>query len=142
MNTAIIIGFILLLAIGSWPCPETCCDGAVEVQVHSERQIRELTLVTAYCPCKKCCGIYADGYTASGHKIEKGDRFAAAPRQIPFGTMIIVPGYNEGRPVPVLDRGSAIRGNHIDVFFDTHEQALEWGNQLLPVEVIDVRVEN
>ncbi|GAH06555.1 unnamed protein product, partial [marine sediment metagenome] len=26
--------------------------------------------VTAYCPCKICCGKWADGYTASGHKLQ------------------------------------------------------------------------
>ncbi|NIU84285.1 MAG: hypothetical protein GWN64_12635, partial [Candidatus Thorarchaeota archaeon] len=31
--------------------------------------------VTAYCPCSKCCGKYADGITASGHKIQPGDAF-------------------------------------------------------------------
>ena len=24
---------------------------------------------TAYCPCSKCCGSYANGYTASGMKL-------------------------------------------------------------------------
>ena len=86
--------------------------------------------VTAYCPGKCCCGKYADGVTASGHKIRPGDRFCAAPKSIPFGTMIDIPGY--GR-VPVLDRGGAIKCNKLDVFFDDaegktgHQRALKWG---------------
>ena len=83
--------------------------------------------VTAYCPCAKCCGRFADGITASGHRIRKGDRFCAADKSIPFGTMIIIPGYNDGKPVPVLDRGGAITAGRLDVYFDEHDEARAWG---------------
>ena len=95
--------------------------------------------VTAYCPCRKCCGEYADGITASGHRIRPGDRFVAADASLPFGTVVVVPGYNGGRAVKVLDRGGAIRGNRLDVFFNSHQQALEWGVKYLNVRV---RTEN
>ncbi|MHC4720522.1 MAG: 3D domain-containing protein, partial [Planctomycetota bacterium] len=39
------------------------------------------------------------------------------------------------RPVKVLDRGGAIKGNRLDVFFHSHQQALNWG-----VRYIDVKV--
>lgn len=91
--------------------------------------------VTAYCPCKKCCGAYADGVTASGHVIKAGDRFVAADCKFPFGTRMIVPGYNNSKAVTVLDRGGAIIGNHIDVFFDTHAEALKWGRQKLEIKI-------
>jgi len=80
--------------------------------------------VTAYCPCPRCCGAWSDGVTAGGHRIATGDRFVAAPAGIPFGTVIDVPGY--GR-VPVLDRGGAIKAGRLDVYFDTHAEALAWG---------------
>ena len=90
--------------------------------------------VTAYCPCARCCGKWADGYTASGKPVTaNGGRFVAAPPEIPFGTMLIVPGYAGGQPVPVLDRGGAIKGNRLDVFFPTHQEALNWGVQHLRV---------
>jgi 3D (Asp-Asp-Asp) domain-containing protein len=91
--------------------------------------------VTAYCPCSHCCGEYADGITASGHHIEQGDRFAAADRRYGFGTVLIIPGYNGSAPVKVLDRGGAIKGDKLDVFFNTHQEALEWGVQYLDVKV-------
>ena len=28
--------------------------------------------VSAYCPCERCCGVYADGITASGHVYPAG----------------------------------------------------------------------
>ena len=91
--------------------------------------------VTAYCPCPKCCGQYADGITACGHVIQPGDTFVAAYKRYTFGTEIIVPGYSHGQAVKVLDRGGAIQGNRIDVFFHSHQEALEWGVQYLDVKV-------
>jgi 3D (Asp-Asp-Asp) domain-containing protein len=52
-----------------------------------------------------------------------------------FGTEMIVPGYNNSQPVKVLDRGRAIRGNRLDVFFNSHQKAKEWGVKYLPVKV-------
>jgi len=91
--------------------------------------------VTAYCPCPKCCGQYSDGVTASGLKIQPGDVFVAADKRYSFGTEMIISGYNNGQPVKVLDRGGAIRGNRLDVFFHSHQDALEWGVRYLDVKV-------
>ncbi|MHC4156990.1 MAG: 3D domain-containing protein [Planctomycetota bacterium] len=91
--------------------------------------------VTAYCPCSKCCGQYSDGQTANGHKIRPGDTFVAADGRYTFGTQMLVPGYSSSQPVKVLDRGGAIRGERLDVFFHTHQEALNWGVQYLQVRV-------
>jgi 3D (Asp-Asp-Asp) domain-containing protein len=91
--------------------------------------------VTAYCPCSKCCGQSADGITANGHKIRRGEAFVAADRRYAFGTEMVIPGYNNGQPVKVLDRGGAIRGDKLDAFFHSHEEALEWGVKYLDVKV-------
>jgi len=91
--------------------------------------------VTAYCPCPKCCGQYSDGVTACGYKIRPGDTFVAADRRYSFGTEMLIPGYSNGRAVKVLDRGGAIKGNRLDVFFGTHQEALEWGVKYLEVSV-------
>jgi 3D (Asp-Asp-Asp) domain-containing protein len=73
--------------------------------------------------------------TACGHKIQPGDVFVAADNRYPFGTEMIVPGYNDGELVKVLDRGGAIRGDRLDVFFASHDEALEWGVQYLDIKV-------
>lgn len=91
--------------------------------------------VTAYCPCEKCCGEDADGITASGHKIRPGDAFVAADKKYSFGTEMVIPGYKNGQPAKVLDRGGAVRGDRLDVFFHSHEQALKWGVKYLDVKV-------
>ena len=86
--------------------------------------------VTAYCPCEKCCGRWADGITASGTRADH--RLVAAPREFPFGTEMRIPGYGTVR---VEDRGGAIRGDRLDVLFPTHAEALVWGVQWLDVAV-------
>ncbi|MEJ5259658.1 MAG: 3D domain-containing protein [Anaerohalosphaeraceae bacterium] len=91
--------------------------------------------VTGYCPCAKCCGRYADGITASNHRIRPGDVFVAADKRYSFGTEMIIPGYNGNRPVQVKDRGRLIKGNRLDVFFASHEQAQKWGSKTLNVLV-------
>ena len=95
--------------------------------------------VTAYCPCKKCCGPKAQGITASGKRINFNDGlFVAADKNVfDFHTNLKIPGYASGRAVPVLDRGGAIKGDKLDVFFPTHAQAIRWGRQRLAVTVVD-----
>ena len=60
---------------------------------------------------------------------------AADTRLLKFGTMISIPGYSGARPVPVLDRGSKIRGYRLDVFYLSHRQAQIWGRRYLNVKV-------
>lgn len=93
--------------------------------------------VTAYCPCEICCGPRAAGITASGRTVAADNgRFVAADPVLAFGTRLVVPGYNAGRPVRVLDRGGAIRGRSLDVYFDSHERARRWGVRYLAVAIM------
>jgi 3D (Asp-Asp-Asp) domain-containing protein len=103
---------------------------------HKLRTIR--MEVTAYCPCTKCCGENAQGVTASGHDVSyNNSRFVAADTDhLPFGTRLVIPGY-AGGAVEVIDRGGAIKGNKLDVFYPTHEEALEWGRQWVDVTVLE-----
>jgi len=131
----VILVFFFAIRLSS-PTPNS--EEVVEAETVEPQSIRlvEATVmkVTAYCPCKECCGRYTDGFTASNYQIEKGDRFVAADKGIPFGTMLVVPGYNNGKPVPVLDRGKAIVKDRLDVFFDTHQEALDWGVKWLVIK--------
>lgn len=84
-------------------------------------------VATAYCACEKCCGYWATtvdaGKTASGAKATEGVTVAMDP-SIPFGTRIYIEGIGERI---CQDRGSAIIGNRIDVYFESHEDALQFG---------------
>lgn len=58
---------------------------------------------------------------------------AADTKYYPFGTRMFVPGYGWGE---VMDRGSAIKGpNRIDLYFDSHGDALRWGRRKLQVKI-------
>lgn len=94
-------------------------------------------LVTAYSPDARSCGKWADNITASGYSVwTNAMRLVAADTRIlPFGTIISIPGYDGGEPVPVLDRGGAIKGRRLDVLFPTHEIALQWGKRWVDVTV-------
>lgn len=114
---------------------------SVEVPVFDGRPLRKVRTirmrVTAYSPDERSCGKWADGVTASGYSVwTNGMKLAAADTRIlPFKTVITVPGYNDSRPIPVLDRGGKIKGHRLDVLYPTHARALQWGTQLLDVDV-------
>ena len=58
---------------------------------------------------------------------------AADTRYHPFGTRMYVPGYGWG---VVEDRGGAIKGPlRIDLYKDSHRDALEWGRRKVPVRI-------
>lgn len=94
-------------------------------------------LVTAYSPDERSCAGTADNITASNHHIDTNAHHlvAADTRVLPFGSMISITGYDGGQVVPVLDRGGAIKGNHLDVLFPTHEQARAWGVKKVRITV-------
>ena len=86
--------------------------------------------ITAYCSCAKCCG-KTNGITASGRKAKAG-RTIAAPRGFKFGTKLSI----NGKTYIVEDRGGAIKGNRIDLYVNSHSEALRWGVRYLPVKVL------
>ena len=83
---------------------------------------------TAYCACPICCGRWSDGRTASGTRATAGRTLAADPALFTAGTCLSLEGL--GRRI-VEDTGSAIVGARIDVYFDTHQAALEFGRQFV-----------
>ena len=87
--------------------------------------------ITAYCPCSKCCG-KSTGRTASGTTATAG-RTVAASSQFAFGTKLNIGGH----VYTVEDRGGAITGNKIDIFVNTHAEALQWGVRYLNVSVVN-----
>jgi 3D (Asp-Asp-Asp) domain-containing protein len=95
--------------------------------------------VTAYSPDARSCGSSADGITASGYSVATngGALVAADPSVLALGSLVAVPGYEQGAVVPVLDIGGAIKGNRLDVLFPTHEAARRWGVRDLDVVVYE-----
>ncbi len=108
--------------------------------------------VTGYCNCGICCSWErswlglgspvvssgpnkgrpkAVGITAAGTKARYGT-IAADTTVLPFGTIIYVPGYGYGR---VEDRGGAIKGNCLDLWYPSHDAAKAWGRKRIRVRV-------
>lgn len=109
---------------------EKCVFAPEEMQpTYTEKEMT----ITAYCPCVKCCG-KSDGITASGTKAKQGRTIAVDPRYIPYGTEVIIDGMGT---YIAEDCGGAIKGNRIDVFFSSHEQALSFGRQTKIVRVME-----
>lgn len=86
--------------------------------------------VTGFCPCEICCGRWSDGVTASGSIATAGRTVAVDPSLWPIGTCLEVPGL--GRRI-AEDTGSAIQWRSVDVFFESHREALEFGVRFLDV---------
>lgn len=95
----------------------------VEVVTLSTKESLGEFVITAYCPCEKCCGEYADGITATGTVATEGRTCAVDPDVIPLGTEIEI----DGVKYIAEDVGGAIKGNRIDICFNDHRSALQYG---------------
>lgn len=80
--------------------------------------------LTAYCPCSICCGKWAGGKTYSGTMPAAGRTIAVDKSIIPMGSVILI----DGIEYIAEDTGN-FKGKHIDIYFDSHKQALNFGVQ-------------
>jgi len=92
--------------------------------------------ITAYCGCSKCCGKWATDdevkYGATGMKLTSG--YSVASDYYKMGTILYIEGYGK---VQVADRFGAGHGqSRIDIYFDSHSTALNWGRQYRNVSVV------
>ncbi|QQE75316.1 3D domain-containing protein [Brevibacillus composti] len=76
------------------------------------------------------------GITYSGVKVRRDEysTIAADLRVFPLGTVLYIPGYGYG---VVADKGGAIRGNKIDLYFETKQDVYKlWGKKSVDVYVV------
>ena len=135
-----IIFAAIILAALTINAPGTAIEPAIPEQVPApvqepSRGERVLMMeATAYCSCAKCCGksnrITATGVQASSRTI------AADWNVLPPGTEVHIEGI--GYRV-VEDRGGGIKGNKLDVWFPSHQEAWEYGRRRVVVRVLGVR---
>ena len=76
-------------------------------------------------------GYTLTGRTATGIPVGYGV-VAVDPSVIPLGTRLTIPGYGEG---VAADRGSAVRGNTIDLWFPTLAEARAWGRRTVTIRL-------
>lgn len=80
--------------------------------------------ITHYCACSICCGPYSGmNSTASGVPPVTNRTIAVEPKQIPYGTEIVI----NGQVYVAEDCGGAIKKNCIDIYVASHEEASSKG---------------
>lgn len=100
-------------------------------------------VLTAYCPCEKCCGQYGVNrpidengdlivYGAYGQRLEDGVSIATDPNVIGFNQEV----YINGVVYKAHDTGGNIKGNQIDIYMTDHDEAVEFGIQYADVYLI------
>ena len=94
-----------------------------------------LMTATGYCPCEICCNGSADGITYTGEKASRGC-IAIDPKAgiLKLGQKVFILEYGFGI---CNDVGHAVKGWKIDLCFDTHQEAVEWGRQLVKVYILN-----
>ena len=89
-------------------------------------------MITAYCPCAACCGPWATGCTSSGAPAVSNHTVAC--NILPAGSRILI----DDVIYTVEDTGWSPYGDEwIDIFFDTHEEALQYGEKIRPVYLLE-----
>ncbi|WP_445683208.1 3D domain-containing protein [Solibacillus sp. FSL K6-1523] len=101
-----------------------------EPDVDSKEMVVTATAYTAY--CTGCSGTTAYGIDLRANPNRKV--IAVDPRVIPLGTKVWVEGYGEAI---AGDTGGAIKGNKIDVFIPSYDNAMAWGVKTVKLKVLN-----
>lgn len=88
--------------------------------------------LTAYCPCRSCSEGWGR-HTSSGAIAASGHTVAVDPKRIPIGSKLLI----NGTVYTAEDIGGGVKGTHIDIFFDTHAQARQFGSQAAEVYLLN-----
>ena len=83
---------------------------------------------SAYCGCRICSGDYGN-MTATGVVAQPNHTIAVDPKVISYGTKVQI----NGITYVAEDCGGAIKNNKIDIYFESHSEALNFGIQTLEV---------
>lgn len=80
--------------------------------------------ITHYCPCARCCGQGGGKVTASGTVPTAGRTVGVNPKLISYGTRLKV---GDTRGYIAEDTGGGIGWNHLDIYCNSHAEALSKG---------------
>lgn len=86
---------------------------------------------TGYCPCYQCSEGWGR-HTCTGAIARSNHTVAVDPRIIPYGSRLMI----NGTIYTAEDRGGGVRGNHIDIFYDTHSQTRQHGSRQAEVFLV------
>lgn len=101
-----------------------------------QAQKYEATFYTAYCPTG-CTGVTASGYDVSNTIYYDGMRILAAPKHVPFYSIMRVT-LADGSTFDgiVLDRGGDIKTGRLDILVKSRDEAYKLGRQTVTVRMI------
>ena len=117
-------------------------------EVDTNQVIKPVSLgefkLTAYCSCEICCNKWAYNrpvdvngneivYGAIGERLREGYSIAVDPSVIPYRTEVLI----NGHIYKAQDCGGAIKGNRIDLYFEDHQAALNFGVQYAEVFLVE-----
>lgn len=113
----------------SLSCGDVTLSQTLSHATGSAAQHEEGTLIplgtfktTAYCPCYQC----SEGWgrqTSSGALATANHTVAVDKRVIPIGTKLLI----NGQVYVAQDVGGGVKGNHIDIFYNTHGETRQYG---------------
>lgn len=85
-------------------------------------------MLTAYCPCRECSDEYGD-MTATGVRAKAEHTIAVDTDVIPYGCEVVI----GDKVYRAEDCGAKVNGKHIDIYFESHKEAENFGVQYADV---------
>ncbi|XGZ11821.1 ubiquitin-like domain-containing protein [Peribacillus sp. RS7] len=120
-----------VVTVGTQTTVAQASRGVTNVSSSSGKEIYVSS--TAYtASCKGCSGVTSTGVDLKSNPGAK--IIAVDPSVIPMGSKVYVEGY--GYAV-AADKGGAIKGNRIDVFFSSKDDAYRWGVKKVKIRVLN-----
>ena len=87
--------------------------------------------ITYFCPCEECSGQWGR-QTYSGKTARSEHTVAVDPNVFDIGSKLLI----DGKVYTAEDIGGGVKGDHVDIFVDTHKETLEGGVKYKDVKVI------
>ena len=123
--------YTVSLSCGEVTFPQTLSYSTSTEIVHDNLIPLGTFKTTAYCPCYQC----SEGWgrqTSSGALATADYTVAVDRRVIPMGTKLLI----NGKEYVAQDVGGGVKGNHIDIYFNTHSETREHGVRNAEVFII------
>lgn len=108
-------------------------EGSTSRQNEQNDSIKSLGTfqLTGYCPCYGCSEGWGR-HTSTGKLASSNHTIAVDPRVIPYGSRVMI----DGVIYTAEDCGGGVKGNHIDIFYDTHAETRQHGTQYKEVFLV------
>lgn len=111
-------------------------EEAIDLSKYPKKRVVATGYTAGYESTNKHPGHPSFGITYSGVKVKRDlySTVAADLDVFPIGTILFIPGYGYG---VVADKGGAIEGNKVDLYFETVEDVYNnWGKKTVDVYII------